>query len=62
MKKVWSVLLVVCLMAGLTIQAGALEYTIDAPGDPDYCRTSPCTQTVGRIIAMWPAVVHPPFR
>lgn len=27
-----------------------------------YCRTSHCTQTVGRIIAMWPAVVHPPFR
>lgn len=36
MKKVWSVLLPVCLMAGMTIQAGALEYTIDAPGDPDY--------------------------
>ena len=36
MKKALSVLLFVCLMAGLTIQAGALEYTIDAPGDPDY--------------------------
>ena len=36
MKKALSALLFVCLMAGLTVQAGALEYTIDAPGDPDY--------------------------
>ena len=36
MKKVLSILIFACLMASLTVQAGALEYTIDAPGDPDY--------------------------
>lgn len=36
MKKVLSILIFACLMASLTVRAGALEYTIDAPGDPDY--------------------------
>lgn len=36
MKKVLRILIFACLMASLTVQAGALEYTIDAPGDPDY--------------------------
>ena len=36
MKKVLSILIFACLMASLTVQTGALEYTIDAPGDPDY--------------------------
>lgn len=39
MKKVSALLLALCLAASLTVSAsaaGPLEYTIDAPGNPDY--------------------------
>ena len=36
MRKVIAVCLTLCLSAGLALPASALEYTIDAPGDPDY--------------------------
>lgn len=36
MKKLFATCLTLCLSAVLTLPAGALDYTIDAPGDPDY--------------------------
>lgn len=36
MKKAITSLLTLCLSASMALPAGALEYTIDAPGDPDY--------------------------
>ena len=36
MRKVIAVCLTLCLSAALALPASALEYTIDAPGDPDY--------------------------
>lgn len=36
MKKLPIILLILCLIAMMAVPASALEYTIDAPGDPDY--------------------------
>lgn len=36
MKKLFATCLTLCLTAVLALPAGALDYTIDAPGDPDY--------------------------
>ena len=36
MRKVIAVCLTLCLSAALALPAGALEYTIDSRGDPDY--------------------------
>ena len=36
MKKVIATCLTLCLSAALALPASALDYTIDAPGDPDY--------------------------
>lgn len=36
MKKFMTSLLTLCLSASMVLPASALEYTIDAPGDPDY--------------------------
>ena len=36
MRTVIAVCLTLCLSAALALPASALEYTIDAPGDPDY--------------------------
>ena len=36
MKKLIMLFPVLCLMLALTISASALDYTIDAPGDPEY--------------------------
>lgn len=36
MKKLFATCLNLCLAAVLALPAGALDYTIDAPGDPDY--------------------------
>ena len=36
MKKLFATCLTLCLAAVLALPAGALDYTIDAPGDPDY--------------------------
>ena len=37
MKKIMTSLAALCLTTCLVLPAGALEYSIDAPGDPDYC-------------------------
>lgn len=36
MKRVITTCLTLCLSMALALPAGALEYSIDAPGDPDY--------------------------
>ena len=36
MKKLITTCLTICLSAALALPASALEYTIQAPGDPDY--------------------------
>ena len=36
MKKLITAMLLLCLTMALIVPAGALEYTINAPGDPDY--------------------------
>ena len=36
MRTVIAVCLTLCLSAALALPASALNYTIDAPGDPDY--------------------------
>ena len=36
MKRTITAMLALCLAAGMTLPAGALEYTIDAPDGPDY--------------------------
>ena len=36
MKKLMTTCLTICLSAALALPASALEYTIQAPGDPDY--------------------------
>lgn len=36
MRTVIAVCLTLCLSAALALPASALEYTVDAPGDPDY--------------------------
>ena len=36
MKKLMTSLLTLCLSASMALPASALEYTISAPGDPDY--------------------------
>ena len=36
MKKLITTCLTICLSAALALPASALDYSIDAPGDPDY--------------------------
>ena len=36
MKRIFSTVLVLCLAVGIVSPAGALSYTIDEPGHPDY--------------------------
>ena len=36
MKRVISTCLTLCLSAALALPASALDYSIDAPGNPDY--------------------------
>ena len=36
MKKLMTTCLTICLSAALALPASALDYSIDAPGDPDY--------------------------
>ena len=36
MKRVITICLTLCLSMALALPASALEYSIDAPGDPDY--------------------------
>ncbi len=38
MKKLMMCLTLLCLTAALAVPASALEYTIDAPGDPEYAK------------------------